>query len=274
MYQMLFPGGRPRALTLSYDDGVSTDVRLISIMKKHGLKGTFNLNAGLMSGEGSLRGREYVYRLTPAEAKRAYQGMEIAVHGYTHPYFEQLPQDRAAYEVVRDREELEKIAGYPVRGMAYPYGTHNEQVRQLLSRVGIAYSRTTASTERFDLPEDFLAWPATCHHSNPRLNDLCQRFLEDSGPYRRPQLFYLWGHSYEFALNDNWNVIERFCETMGGREDVWYAANMEICRYLTAYRQIEASMDGSMLYNPTATDVWLRRQGTALCIPAGRLVRP
>jgi len=32
-----FPGGRAKALTLSYDDGVETDIRLIEIMKKHGL---------------------------------------------------------------------------------------------------------------------------------------------------------------------------------------------------------------------------------------------
>ena len=43
---ILFPGGLKRALTLSYDDGVEQDVRLIEIMNRHGLKGTFNLNSG------------------------------------------------------------------------------------------------------------------------------------------------------------------------------------------------------------------------------------
>ena len=40
---MRFPGGKKKALTLSYDDGVEQDIRLIDIMKKNGLKGTFNL---------------------------------------------------------------------------------------------------------------------------------------------------------------------------------------------------------------------------------------
>ena len=35
---MRFPGGVQRALTLSYDDGVEQDARLIEIMKKYGLK--------------------------------------------------------------------------------------------------------------------------------------------------------------------------------------------------------------------------------------------
>ena len=35
---MRFPEGKKKALTLSYDDGVEQDIRLISIMKKNGLK--------------------------------------------------------------------------------------------------------------------------------------------------------------------------------------------------------------------------------------------
>ena len=41
---MLFPGKKRKVLTLSYDDGVEQDIRLVEIMKKHGLKGTFNIN--------------------------------------------------------------------------------------------------------------------------------------------------------------------------------------------------------------------------------------
>ena len=51
---MRFPGGKVKALTLSYDDGVEQDVRLIDIMQKHGLKGTFNLNSGLYAAEGTV----------------------------------------------------------------------------------------------------------------------------------------------------------------------------------------------------------------------------
>ena len=33
--RMRFPGGRKKALTFSYDDGVEQDIRLIEIMKKN-----------------------------------------------------------------------------------------------------------------------------------------------------------------------------------------------------------------------------------------------
>ena len=50
---MRFPYGKSKALTLSYDDGVAQDIRLIEIMKKHGLKGTFNINSGMYAPEGT-----------------------------------------------------------------------------------------------------------------------------------------------------------------------------------------------------------------------------
>ena len=38
--------GKYKALTFSFDDGNFDDIRLIKIMNKYGLKGTFNLNSG------------------------------------------------------------------------------------------------------------------------------------------------------------------------------------------------------------------------------------
>ena len=144
-----------------------------------------------MSGEGGMRGKEYVYRLKPEQIRETYQDMEIAIHGYTHPFFEQLPADLAAGEVIRDRMALEALAGYPVRGMAYPFGTYNEQVVAQLAQLGVAYSRTTVSTLKFDLPTNFLTWHATCHHRNPQLDELCDQFLEPSARYSKCKLFYL-----------------------------------------------------------------------------------
>ena len=34
---MRFPGGKPKAITLSYDDGVAEDIRFIELMKQYGL---------------------------------------------------------------------------------------------------------------------------------------------------------------------------------------------------------------------------------------------
>ena len=167
---MRFPGGKVKALTLSYDDGVEQDITLIKIMKKYGLKGTFNINSGLYAAEGTVYEDGTIHRrMTKKQCLDLYKdsGMEIAVHGYTHPYLEQLPINVCTQEVLKDRETLESEYECIVRGMAYPYGTTSDAVVDVLKQCGIAYSRTTVSIEKFLIPKDWLRMPATCHHNNP-----------------------------------------------------------------------------------------------------------
>ena len=45
-----FPGGKTKALTLSYDDGCKQDIRFSKIVTKYGLKCTFNLNSNSFDG--------------------------------------------------------------------------------------------------------------------------------------------------------------------------------------------------------------------------------
>ena len=103
---MRFPGGLSRALTLSYDDGSDQDVRLIQILRDHGLKATINLNSGLFAPEGTVYPAGQVHRrMTKDQSVRLYtgSGMEIAVHGLHHPYLEQLPQALLAREILEGR---------------------------------------------------------------------------------------------------------------------------------------------------------------------------
>lgn len=257
---MRFPGGKKRALTLSYDDGVEQDVRLIDIMKKHGLKGTFNINSGQYAPEGKTWPEGTIHRrMSKKMCQELYgnSGMEVAVHGLNHPWLEQLPENLCTYEVLQDRMNLEAEYGGMVRGMAYPFGTYNDSVVDTLKCCGIVYSRTVESTEKFDIPKDWLRMPATCHHNNPRLMELAHAFVENPFPFA-PGLFYLWGHSYEFEANDNWQVIEEFAEFMGNRDDIWYATNIEVYDYIAAYHQLIFSMDQKKVYNPTYTTLYFR----------------
>ncbi len=278
IYRNLFPGGCSKAVTLSYDDGVGQDVRLMDILRSHDMKATFNLNGGWM-GDGGVRddGIE-VRRRTAEEISEQYLGFEVAVHGYTHPFLNLMPADMMAGEIARDRAALEAQTGYPVRGMAYPYGAYNEEVISQLRAMGIVYSRTTMSTNDFGLPKDFLAWHPTCHHKAANLDELCERFLTDKS-FQPHKVFYLWGHSYEFDVDGNWEIIERFCDRMAHQEDVWYAANIEIYDYIEASKRLVSSVDGTLLYNPSAVDVWVtknktwRYPGEKICIPAGKTVR-
>ncbi len=256
---MRFPEGRAKTLTFSYDDGVVQDIRFVEFLNKYGMKGTFNLNSGCYAPE--IPNPEKPSRRMNETQIRALFGdgvHEVAVHSLTHPFLEALPPSGVAYEVIKDRENLERQFGKIIRGMAYPMGTFSDEVVTTLRQCGIVYARTTVSTEKFKLPEDWLRLPATCHHNNPRLMELAKKFAETKIRSSYPsQMFYLWGHTYEFDDNDNWGVIEEFCEYMGGREDeIWYATNMEIYEYIEDYNRLVWSVDMSRVYNPTHRVLW------------------
>lgn len=80
--------GKNKAITFSYDDGVTQDRRLIELFGRYGLKATFNLNSGLfgLQGEVPCCGTTAQHnKVQPEEVRSLYTGHEIAVHTLTHP---------------------------------------------------------------------------------------------------------------------------------------------------------------------------------------------
>lgn len=272
-YFMRFPNGKPKALTLSYDDDVTCNVPFCEILDKYGLKCTFNINSGLFKDDNDTSNSRTMKKTEGIEffKKCIENGHEVAIHGETHPFLDCLPASVATTQVLNDRIALEKMFGRIIRGMAYPQGTYNDEVVNCLRACGISYSRTTVQTEKFDIPTDWLRLPSTCRHKNPRLMELAKKFAEAT-PINRPQLFYLWGHSYEFEADNNWNVIEEFAEYTGGHDDIWYATNIEIYDYVEAYRSLVFSVNGSRVYNPTAITLYLEKAGVTYCVKPGESI--
>jgi peptidoglycan-N-acetylglucosamine deacetylase len=267
-----FYGGKRKALTMSYDDGVRQDIRLISIFNKYGIKGTFNLNSGNMNKESgwNLKGVE-ISRLSREEVGELYKDHEIAAHSLTHPHLESLSKEELIYEIMEDRKNLEEISGYPVRGFAYPFGTYNQEVINALAGMGIEYARTVETTGGFKIPEKLLALASTCHH-NDKLLEKGREFLSLNRGGNL-NLMYVWGHSYEFDVDNNWEVIEEFCSEVSNDEDVWYATNMEIVDYLKALKGLKFSADRSIVYNPSALSLWFTADNEVVRIDGGHTLR-
>ncbi len=267
---MLWPGGREKALTLSYDDAVLQDIRLIEMMNKNGIKGTFNLNSGYLGTKNTLirEGHPVQHnKVAPEEVASLYEGHEVAVHTVTHPNLCALPDAQVLDEVLTDRKNLEQLVGYPVRGMAYPGGNVDERVVNLLKGCGIVYARAVGTTKKFALPERWLDWECSCHHWE--LEGLIDPFLHGKGL----KLLAVWGHAYEFDQRDDWEVIEDQLVRLGGHEDVWYATNIEVFDYITAFKALDVAVDDSSAYNRSSVSVWVCRNGKTYEIPSGQVVR-
>lgn len=240
-----YPKGKKKALTMSYDDGHIHDERLIEIFNEYGIKGTFHINSGLF-------GQEQI--INPAKVKEIYREHEVSVHTLTHPYMNLLSKEMLIYEVLEDKKNLEKLVGYPVRGMSYPFGVFDDTIVDSIKLLGMEYSRTCIDDPGFSVPRDFLRWTPTCHH-NFAMNKLDH--FRNPEPWVVMPLFYVWGHSFEFYRNNNWEIIEEFCKEASHDDNVWYATNIEIKDYITALRCLVFSGDRNLIYNPSGISVWL-----------------
>ena len=253
-----FPEGKHKVLTMSYDDGKLEDRRLIEIFNRNGIKGTFHINSGLFHD---------VNRIQPEEMKELYKGHEVACHTLTHPTIARSPKEQIIQQVLEDRKNLEDIVGYTVRGLSYPNGSYNKDIKEILPHLGIEYSRVVGSSKSFAIPEDFFAWQATCHH-NTDLMELAESFV---ALHKKQYLYmmYVWGHSYEFGIKNNWELMEGFCEYVSNKEDIWYATNIEIVDYLKALDNLKFSSACDFVYNPSALDLWLDVNGEIVKVKGG-----
>ncbi|MBQ8639948.1 MAG: polysaccharide deacetylase family protein [Lachnospiraceae bacterium] len=219
--------GKRKAVTFSYDDGVEMDRRLVEIFNRYGMKATFNLNSGIQTSANSFQNKDVLIRRMNVEGLPAlYAGHEIAVHCLTHANLPKFDDATIYNEILQDKANLERIFGQEIKGMAYPYGTFDERVMRIVADCGIHYARTVIETGDFSISENLLALKASAHHNRPDLLEMIDRFVEMEP--ETPQLLYIWGHSYEFEVNRNWDRIEEICRRLAGREDIFYGTNSEV----------------------------------------------
>ena len=223
-----------KAVTFSYDDGVRQDRRLIDVFDRYGLKATFNLNSALLGKSGELV-RDGVRirhdKNAPEEVRDIYKNHEVASHTLTHPFLLELADEEVIRQVEDDRLALSELCGKEVVGFAYPGGgiNFNERVAKLIAEnTGIRYCRTTVSTGKFDVQSDLTVFkPTVYHHAEfEKMEALADEFLALKP--EKPQVFYIWGHAYEFDIRDEWERMARFCEKIGGKDDIFYGTNREV----------------------------------------------
>ena len=169
---LLFPGGTSKAFTLSYDDGVVQDRRLVEIFNKYNVKCTFNLGYGVLGYKGDPKFPIDISRVETSEVKELYKGHEVGGHRLYHSDVSSLGAPYSMYEILEDKAQLEKLVGYPLKMFAYPFGFFNEKTKEYLKIAGYKGARTIKSTFSFDLPEDPYELNPTCHHNDEKLMEL------------------------------------------------------------------------------------------------------
>lgn len=274
--KILFPQGKKKAFTMSYDDGVIQDKRLIDIMNRNEIKGTFNLNSGFLGkiGQAIIDGYNTdVSKISEDEINYVYSGHEIACHGLTHMKLTNVNSLNVINEIVDDRKKLEHITKKIIKGFAYPFGLYDDNTINILKMCGIYYARTVNRTGNFQIPDNFMEWNPTCHHNDSDLMELIKEFCSEMDFFDEAKVFYLWGHSYEFDQKENWFVIEEACSYINKyRDEIWMATNIEIVEYINSFYKLEYSVDRSIIYNPTDKDIWIESNGEKVEIKSGNII--
>ena len=252
-FRLLYPNFKQKAFTFSYDDGVLQDEKLIEIFRRYGFKGTFNIPFGWAGKEKLRNGIDCSHFLMDEKTRALYTGHEVACHTYEHPHMEGLPLAEQRSQIEANVKALSSFFDATIRGGAYPFGTYDANTLQALKEAGLSYYRTTRSTYAFNLPYNFLLWHPTIHHRDPRLYETLRRFYEDETELG---VFYLWGHSYEFALDDNFDLLAEICRSLASQKDLINLTNGEIYCYVNAATMVYYR-DGTFI-NPSGIDVYLQ----------------
>lgn len=223
-----------KAVTFSYDDGVTQDIRLIELLNKYGLKCTFNLNSELLATRWILsrQGQRIAhYKIYPEDVKKIYEGHEVAAHTLTHPNLTELSDAEIIRQVEQDRLNLSELAGYEVVGMAYPCGGVNNDDRTakiIKENTGIKYCRTITTNSSFNPQDNLYRFnPSAYHLDFDEMMRLGQEFVELDA--KTPRIFYIWGHSYEMDYEpDYWIRLEEFFKLISNKSDIFYGTNKEV----------------------------------------------
>jgi peptidoglycan/xylan/chitin deacetylase (PgdA/CDA1 family) len=215
-------------VTQSWDDGVEDDPRLIELLRRHGARGAFNLNAGL---HGKARGGEWIHkgktvrRLALGELREiydAYEGAEVANHSLKHPWLTRVSPEEARRDISDGRKALEDLFQRPVTGFAYPYADHNAEVRRMVRETGHAYARATVVAGVSWPPADAMEWHPQVSFKSPDFWAEFERAAVEGG------VFCLMGHSYEFLDEAMWRDFDAKLARLSADPRVRWATPREV----------------------------------------------
>lgn len=266
MVRKLYPGGKQKVFNISYDDGVIQDIRFVALLNQYGLKGTFNLNYGLMHSGFTWQHEcgMTVQRIPEDQVTDVYEGHEVASHSYSHPYFDQAEETEILKELGADKFFLERLFGRGVAGYATPFYYYSDLMASCVKHCGFAYARISEESNDYSIPEDFYRWRGSKFHWDKDLEDFVHGFLETD---QELALCQLVGHSYDLDVMNLWESMERIFGWIRDSGEVWTATHLEIVEYLKNLAL--ARIEEQKIINASSAELWFSINGNTVKLNPG-----
>ena len=258
MVKKLYPFGKAKAFNVTYDDGILQDVRFVELLNKYNLKGTFNLNSGLMENEFEWTHESgvVVKRLPTEKVLSLYKGHEIASHTLTHTYFQDKSEAEIMTELSEDKKNLEKLFNREIKGFAVPFDYYDDLIEYCTKKCGFEYARISEETLSFKPQTDYHRWKATVFHLDVALENLAKDFISTD---EELALFQIVGHSYDLDTENMWDEIESIFKEISSQSDILPMTTIEIIDYLKAMEQVEFT--NSHIKNYSEKALWFLVNG-------------
>ena len=221
-------------VTTSWDDGSKLDLRLIALLNKYGLKGTFYIPTEYLNCS-----------LEISDVKEIAKTQEIGAHTSHHLELDRVSLTEARSEIEDNKAYLEDIIGRKVITFCYPRGKYSPSVKELVKSAGFLAARTTKYGS-FDQIKDPFEWQITMQASNASPRKALGICLKTGIPvtslldweirakllfdlaFEKAGIYHLWGHSWEFERKHEWDKLDRVFSYISHREGIKYLTNGEI----------------------------------------------
>lgn len=270
MIRKLYPFGKAKAFNVTYDDGVLQDIRFVEMLNTYNLKGTFNLNSGLMKNEFEWVHESgcVVKRLNEEKVLSLYSGHEIASHTLTHPYMDGKSEAEILYELKEDKKNLKNLFQREIKGFAVPFDYYSDLIEKCARKCGFEYARISEESLSFRPQTEYHRWKATVFHLDDSLEKLAYDFINTD---EELALFQIVGHSYDLDTEKMWDKIESIFKEISSQDDVLPMTTIEIVEYLKAMEKAEIT--DSHIINNSDTSLWFMVNGAICEVKPASLVK-
>jgi peptidoglycan/xylan/chitin deacetylase (PgdA/CDA1 family) len=188
-----------------WDDGAAEDTDLVILLRRYGVKATFNLCSGLLS-ESKRAVRKNIYMMTRAEALETCRGFTVGNHTTEHVSLSHTVMRNAVRAVEDGRKQLQDIFGQPVLGLAYPSGLHDRTVWKIARNAGHLYGRgSVKGCQIFSAGNHWTVRPDCAVDDK-----LFWNFYE--GAKKGSGVFWFYGHSWSIGQKNKWMELEKILE--------------------------------------------------------------
>lgn len=246
-------------ITTSWDDGAIEDLRVLALLEKYNLKGTFYIPRQINFE--AKRGQR-LKTVSENDILQIAKTQEIGAHTLNHIYLDKLNNNEVYQEAKGSKEWLEDLLKKPVRMFAYPGGVFNDEIKEATKKSGFLGARTSILFQT-DIKDPFLTGLSSqCYPCFPR-NKEWSLFFELKMALSRARInlkgviglrlpissifkwdlliknvfryvlknggiFHLYGHSWEIERYNLWKDLEKLFKYISDRKDVFYLTNGEV----------------------------------------------